>query len=163
MKVIKTSSALAVQGVGFISHRILLASDNMGFSLHKTVIPKGEPRHWHYKEHLEACYCVQGTGMLTNLTTGEAFSITPDTTYVLDNHDDHTFEATTDVVLISIFNPPVSGNEIHGDDGSYSLPPNYNRSKAHQIVHAVYDTCNEIDAIESVQDILNNKSHATTH
>ena len=105
---------------GFRSLRVLLAKDGMGFSVHKTIIPKGDPQHWHYKNHLEACYCIQGYGILTNLETGETFEITPDTCYVLDNHDDHTFQAFEEVILISIFNPPVSGNEVHLPDGSYA-------------------------------------------
>lgn len=158
MKVIHTKDAIAVKGLGFISHRILLAKDGMGFSLHKTVIPAGEPRHWHYKEHLEACYCVSGGGKLTNLATGEEHYITPDVTYVLDAHDDHTFEAYEETVLISVFNPPVTGQEIHGEDGSYLLPRNMNRGKAQQIVKAVNSTCNEYDATDMVQDILNGKT-----
>lgn len=158
MKVIHTKDAIAVQGLGFISHRILLAKDGMGFSLHKTVIPEGEPRHWHYKEHLEACYCISGTGVITNLTTGESFDIEPDVTYVLDSHDNHTFQALTDTVLISVFNPPVTGQEIHDEDGSYLLPRNMNRGKAQQIVEAVQSTCSTYDAIDMVQDILNGKT-----
>lgn len=104
---------------GFSSYRVLLARDGMGFSLHKTVIPKGDVQHWHYKNHLEACYCIAGVGVLTDLATGEKHVITPDTTYVLDDHDDHTFQALEDVVLISIFNPPVKGTEVHAEDGSY--------------------------------------------
>jgi len=112
-----------VHGTGFTSLRLLLARDGMGFSVHKTVIPKGGPYHWHYKQHLEACYCVEGSGILTNLETGKKYAIIPDTIYVLDNHDDHTFEALSDTVLISIFNPPVTGNEVHNQDGSYTLNP----------------------------------------
>lgn len=105
---------------GFVSYRFLLARDGMGFSLHKTVIPVGPPQHWHYKQHLEACYCVMGHGTLTNLKTGEKFAIVPDRCYVLDKHDDHTFQAHETTVLISVFNPPVTGKEVHGADGSYS-------------------------------------------
>ena len=104
---------------GFTSHRFLLASDGMGFSLHKTVIPKGDPQRWHYKYHKEACYCVSGRGILTNRLTGESFEIWPDTCYVLDSHDDHIFHALEDVVLVSVFNPPVRGSEVHQSDGSY--------------------------------------------
>lgn len=116
-----TGTKRHVKGVGFDSIRVLLEKDNMGFSLHKTIIPKGEARHWHYKNHLEACYCIQGKGILKNLETGIEYEIIPDTTYILDNHDDHTFQAIEDVILISVFNPPVTGNEIHNADGSYSL------------------------------------------
>jgi L-ectoine synthase len=105
---------------GFVSFRFLLERDGMGFSLHKTMIPKGPPQHWHYTHHLEACYCVSGGGTLTNLKTGAWFTILPDKCYVLDQHDDHTFEALQDTVLISVFNPPVTGNEVHGPDRSYA-------------------------------------------
>lgn len=108
-----------VVGEGFTSFRVLLERDNMGFSLHKTVIPKGGPYHWHYKEHLESCYCIKGQGIITNLDTGIGYHIKVDTTYILNNHDNHTFEALEDVVLISVFNPPVKGTEIHKEDGSY--------------------------------------------
>lgn len=103
------------------SLRVLLEKDNMGFSLHKTIIPKGQKGHWHYKHHQEACYCVSGYGELINLDTKQSFLIIPETTYVLDNYDNHTFEAFEDVVLISVFNPPVKGQEVHQEDGSYSI------------------------------------------
>ena len=106
---------------GFTSFRALLAKDGMGFSVHKTVIPAGPPQFWHYKNHLEACYCIAGKGLLTNYGTGEQWLIEPDAMYVLDQHDRHTFQALEETVLISIFNPPVTGREVHDEDGSYQL------------------------------------------
>jgi L-ectoine synthase len=103
------------------SLRIILDKDSMGFSVHKTIIPAGQVGIWHYKNHLEACYCIQGEAVLTNLETNEVFRISPDTLYALDKHDKHKFESITDVVLISIFNPPVKGGEIHKEDGSYEI------------------------------------------
>ena len=104
---------------GFVSYRILLERDRMGFSLHRTEIPVGPPQHWHYKHHREACYCIAGKGILVNLTTGKAYQIEPDVTYVLDAYDNHSFQATEPVVLICTFNPPVTGTEVHDADGSY--------------------------------------------
>lgn len=115
-----TASEVRCPNGGFISYRVLLEKDGMGFSLHKTVIPKGPVQHWHYLNHVEACYCIAGRGVLTNLATGEHFTIEPDVTYVLDDHDDHTFEALEDVVLICTFNPPVTGREVHDANGSYA-------------------------------------------
>lgn len=108
-----------IKGVGFRSIRVLLEKDNMGFSLHKTIIDQGGPYHWHYKNHLESCYCIAGYGQIKNLETGEVTEIRPDMVYILDNHDNHTFTAHTNVELISVFNPPVKGNETHKADGSY--------------------------------------------
>lgn len=104
---------------GFVSNRILLESDGMGYSLTKTEIPKGDWQHWHYKNHLETCYCVSGRGNLYDRGEGTTHDIYPGVTYVLDKHDDHDFMALEDTVLICVFNPPLKGKEVHRDDGSY--------------------------------------------
>ena len=129
---------------GFKSYRYLLESDGMGFTVNKTVIPKGEPQRWHYKNHLEACFCVSGGGILKSLETGASFTIAPDTMYVLDKHDEHTFQALEDTVLISVFNPPLVGNEVHGEDGSYCKAEDYHPLNGDDFESAM-DTRNEIN------------------
>ncbi len=119
MKVIDVNSLEGVKFTGGISKRPVLESDGMGFSVCRTFVPKGEPNHWHYQNHLEACYCIKGAGVLTNLETNEVHYIRPDVIYVLDNHDDHTFQALEDTILISIFNPPLKGDESHDEYGNY--------------------------------------------
>lgn len=126
MKVIKTSELAADRVVNYhagVSNRILLESDGMGYSMTKTVVAPGPHVFQHYKHHLETCYCVSGNATLTNATTGETFAIVPDTTYVLDKHDPHYFEAHEETVLICVFNPPLKGQEIHDADGSYAADP----------------------------------------
>ena len=110
---------------GFTSNRILLESDNMGYTLTKTVIPAGEEQHWHYKNHLETCYCISGRGVL-RWTEKQRDAITmcekviePDVIYALDKHESHYFQATEETVLICVFNPPLTGSEVHQEDGSY--------------------------------------------
>ena len=110
-----------VRGDGFESIRIVLEKDGMGFSVHKTLIPAGTKRVWHYKYHLETCYCIKGKAIVTNLANGDKHTISADTAYSLDDHDRHQFEALTDVVLISVFNQPVKGQETHKEDGSYEI------------------------------------------
>ena len=39
------------------SIRPVLEKDGMGFSVHKTMIRRGTIGRWHYKNHLESCYC----------------------------------------------------------------------------------------------------------
>ena len=136
-----------------ISMRPVLESDGMGFSIHKTIIPKGSKGHWHYKHHLESCYCIEGLGVLTNLENHEEYIIEPDTVYSLDKNDDHTFEALEDVVLISVFNPPVIGNEIHNEDGSYAPSPLI-KKKAREIVQTALCCQNVYDATDLVTEIL---------
>ena len=125
MKIIKTSELPIERQVEFhsgVSNRIVLAEDNMGFTMTKTVIEPGKQVFQHYKNHLESCYCVSGYAVLINAITGEHHQITPDTTYVLDKHDPHYFEAKETTVLICVFNPPLTGQEIHREDGSYAIP-----------------------------------------
>jgi L-ectoine synthase len=124
MKIKRISEIEGVKFTGGTSFRALLAKDEMGFSIMKTVIPKGGPHHWHYQNHLEACYCIKGKGEIVDLQTGFKSLITPDVVYVLDSHEDHTFEALEDTVLISVFNPPLQGNEKHDKDGVYGIPEN---------------------------------------
>lgn len=119
-KVSATKSPFVTSPDGaFTSFRMLTKKDGMGFGLCKTIIPKGGPHHWHYKHHLEACYCISGHGVIRSLDNGDEHQIGPDDMYVLDKNDDHVFTAFTDVVLISIFNPPLTGDEVHNKDGSY--------------------------------------------
>lgn len=124
MKIVKISN-LSKQRIvncpkgGFISHRILLEEDKMGYTMTKTIIPVNGKQFWHYKNHLETCYCVAGKGILTNRNTGEEFLIETDVIYILDKNDPHCFEAFEECVLICVFNPPLTGGEIHKEDGSY--------------------------------------------
>ncbi len=104
---------------GFVSCRFLVEKDKMGFAFTKTFIPKGSPQHWHYKHHLEACYCLSGKGILTDNTTLKQYDIVPESMYVLDKHESHFFQALEDTVLLCVFNPPLVGDEVHDLDGSY--------------------------------------------
>lgn len=119
MKVVKIEDLEGVKFTGGHSFRAVLANDFMGFAVMKTVIPKGGPYLWHYPRHVEACYCIAGEGILTDVESGTAHQIKVDTVYVLDKHERHTFEAVTDTVLISIFNPPLIGTEKHDENGQY--------------------------------------------
>lgn len=125
MRVIKTKDLPEDRVVhcpkgGFISNRILLEGDGAGYGMTKTVIPKGEKQYWHYKNHIESCYCVSGSATLENADTGETYDIGPDTTYILDKNDPHWFQALEETTLICVFNPPLKGGEVHGEDGSYT-------------------------------------------
>lgn len=104
---------------GWTSVRFLLKQDGMGFSFHETTFPAGLEFDMWYKYHYEAVYCYQGRGVITNRDTGESFDIEPGTLYALDNHDRHTLKAIEEMKLVCAFNPPVTGREIHDEDGAY--------------------------------------------
>ena len=112
-----------VRGPGWSSRRLLLASDGMGFSLNDTIVQDGAALTLEYKHHVEACYCIAGEGEITALNTGQTYRLQPFTVYALDQHDRHTVRAVNgDMRLICVFNPPLSGQEVHRDDGSYAPP-----------------------------------------
>ena len=120
--IIGTDREVKGEASPWVSRRLLLKKDGMGFSFHETIIPAGSEHEFHYKNHLEAVYCVSGNGSITNLETGETHEITDGTLYALDNHDHHQLHGgTEDMRLICAFNPPVTGQETHGPDGAYAL------------------------------------------
>jgi len=121
MKVVDSKNIKPVNFTGGKSKRVVVKSHNVGFGICETHVSKGGPYHWHYKNHLEACYCVSGIGFLTNLANDMCYKITEGVTYILDKNDDHLFEAITDVVLISVFNPPLIGDETHDSEGNYII------------------------------------------
>ncbi len=126
MKIVRLSDLIGtereVKGEGWISRRLLLKKDGMGFSFHDTVIPAGAELHLWYKNHLEAVYCVSGNGRIKDLATGEVHEISDGTLYALDKHDRHIlYGGSEDMRLVCAFNPPVTGNETHDADGSYEV------------------------------------------
>jgi L-ectoine synthase len=111
-----------VSGPGWSSLRMLVKSDNMGFSMNETIVQAGASLTLEYKNHLEGCYCVSGTGRVTDHATGTVHKIKAGVLYALDQHDNHTLTVDDgmDMFLISVFNPALQGDEVHGEDGSYS-------------------------------------------
>lgn len=109
---------------GWTSYRFLLKSDAMGFSMHETVFPAGLEVPMWYKYHVEAVYCYSGSGVITDLETNQQHEIEPGTLYALDKHDRHVLKAHSELRLVCVFNPPVTGREIHDKDGAYALPEN---------------------------------------
>lgn len=105
------------------SRRLLLRDDAMGFSLHDTTLYAGKRTPMQYRHHLEAVYCIEGEGWLDDLGSGQRHAIVPGMVYALDQHDRHVVEATTDLRLVCVFNPPLKGPENHDADGGYPLLP----------------------------------------
>jgi L-ectoine synthase len=93
----------------------------MGFSLHDTLIHPHKPLHLHYKHHLEAVYCIEGKAMILDLATGEEHQLRPGVVYALDNNDKHILTAFELSRFVCVFNPPVTGREVHDETGAY--PP----------------------------------------
>lgn len=102
------------------SRRMLTQSDEMGFTVCHTVVYRGTDSKIQYRRHLEACYCLSGSGKVISRDGTVKLAITPGTLYVLNQHDAHHLVAddSDDLVLISVFNPPLTGSEKHQLDES---------------------------------------------
>lgn len=105
----------------WVSRRLLLKKDGMGFSMHETTIFAGAELEMCYANHLEAVYCIAGSGEIEDLKTKARYPIEVGTLYALNEHDHHVLRASTEMKMVCVFNPPVVGNETHNASGAYEI------------------------------------------
>ena len=110
-----------VDSTNWRSRRLLLAGDGTTFSMHDTTIRAGTETHMWYANHLEAVYCVQGKGEVELVDDGRVYEIEDGTLYTLDGHEKHILRAETDMRMICVFTPPLTGRETHDERGVYPL------------------------------------------
>ena len=107
------------------SVRLSLKDDEMGFYIDTTTIYAGADFQMHYQNHLESVYCMSGEGEVETLDDSpngnRKYPIKPGTVYILDKHDKHILRAFKEMKMACVFNPPVTGNEVHNADGAYEL------------------------------------------
>jgi L-ectoine synthase len=113
------AEAKTVEWGNGISRRFLTESDGMGYTLTDTIVNAGTKSRLEYRNHLEACYCVEGEGEVVDMD-GNSFPITPGVMYALDKHDAHFLVAAphTDLRLICMFTPALRGDEVHSLDSA---------------------------------------------
>ena len=112
-------------GPGWTSLRLLVRSDGMGFSMTETQVLPGAALKLHYKNHVEACYCIAGQGTVVEQATGARHAIKPGVLNAHTPHDVHELHETprADALqLHSVISPALEGDEVHGPDGSYAAP-----------------------------------------
>ncbi len=106
----------------WVSRRLVLADDGVGFSFHDTIIRAGTETYIHYANHIEAVYCVGGNGEVHDIANNTTHKISDGMMYLLNNHDRHYLRGgTEDMRLICVFNPPLTGKEVHDENGHYPL------------------------------------------
>lgn len=111
-----------VRTENWTSRRVLLAQDGMGFSFHETVIFPGTETHIHYQNHLEAVWCIEGDGEVETVADGRKYALGPGVVYALDQHDEHWLRGGREPLrVICVFNPPLTGREVHDASGVYPL------------------------------------------
>lgn len=112
---------IAAENGNWVSRRFLLRADGMGFSVHETTVFAGTETYIHYKNHVEAVYCVGGEGEIEDLESGQVHPISDGTLYALNHHERHYLRARTDMRMICVFNPALTGSEVHDREGAYPL------------------------------------------
>ncbi|MBZ2199410.1 MULTISPECIES: ectoine synthase [Occultella] len=103
------------------SKRIILAKEGVGFSVHETTLYAGTVNDFWYANHIEAVFIVEGEGEITDLATGETHQLGPGSLYLLNDHDKHQVRPRTQMRTVCVFNPPVTGREVHDENGVYPL------------------------------------------
>ena len=103
------------------SKRLILAREQVGFSMHETVLDAGSVNDFWYAHHVEAVFVVAGEGELLDKETGITYQLAPGSLYLLDGHEHHQLRPKTEMRTVCVFNPPVTGREVHDEDGVYPL------------------------------------------
>ncbi|MFC9897933.1 ectoine synthase [Nocardia sp. NPDC127579] len=106
---------------GWRSKRIVLGGDGVGFSFHETTIEANTTHVFHYQNHVEAVWLIEGEGTLTDLDNNVTYPLGPGSMYLLDGHEKHRLVTRTRMRMMCVFNPPVTGQEVHDENGVYPL------------------------------------------
>ncbi|MEV6066512.1 ectoine synthase [Nocardia sp. NPDC052001] len=124
--IVRTTSEITgtdrdVAEAGWRSKRIVLGGDGVGFSFHETTIEAGTEHEFHYRNHVEAVWLVEGDGTLEDLDNGVTYDLGPGSMYLLNGHEKHRLRTRTRMRMLCVFNPPVTGKEVHDENGVYPL------------------------------------------
>ncbi len=103
------------------SKRIILAKEGVGFSVHGTTLYAGTVNDFWYANHIEAVFVTEGEGDLYDKDNDVTHRLGPGSVYVLDGHERHQLRPRTRMRTVCVFNPPVTGREVHDENGVYPL------------------------------------------
>jgi len=102
-------------------HRPLLSADGIGLSLSDLTTKPGLGIDLWYRHHVEANYLVEGSAEILDKATGQTHALVPGDLFVIGPRDKHRVSNTNGARWLSVFNPPITGNERYDDLGGY--PP----------------------------------------
>lgn len=97
------------------SFRLVNKGEQLGFGVAHTVVKAGTSSKLKYESHLEACYCISGTGKVVSADGEIELVIEPGVLYGLDENDAHVLcaDEDSDMHLVSVFSPALEGHERH--------------------------------------------------
>jgi len=110
-----------VAGGSARSIRALTQKHQLGFTLCDVRLQAGNRTELWYKHHWEANIVLDGQGTVTDLSTDQSWPLSPESVYIVGPDDRHSVESETNLHLLSLFNPPLKGDERHDEEGT--LPP----------------------------------------
>lgn len=116
-----TDTDADIKAENWRSKRIVLSKDGAGFSVHETTLYAGTVNEFWYANHVEAVFIVEGEGEITDFGTGITHQLAPGSIYLLNDHDKHEVRPRTEMRTVCVFNPPVTGREVHDENGVYPL------------------------------------------
>jgi len=116
---VKASGGFGQKAGAWSSARYLLKPDELGFTMTMTTVVAGNELELEYKNHVEANLIIEGRLLLNDISGGIERELGPGDMYALDKHDRHRLKALTDVTLVCVFTPALTGSETHDADGSY--------------------------------------------
>lgn len=93
------------------SRRLLVADDGRGYTVTDTYVRPGTSTLLRYDNHLESCYCVEGSGRVE--VGGTVFELGPGTLYAPEKGEEHLLTTTAGMRLICVFSPALTGDENH--------------------------------------------------
>jgi L-ectoine synthase len=97
--------------------RMLTKADGVGFGFSDVRLATGAEAILWYKHHWQANHIISGSGEVTDMTTGQTWELGPSMAYTVGPKARHRVRAHTDIHLLSVFSPPLMGDEQHGEDG----------------------------------------------
>ncbi len=116
-----TGTERDVRAENWRSKRIVLAGDGVGFSVHETVLQAGTVNDFWYANHIEAVFITEGEGELYDKDNDTTHRLAPGSIYVLNGNERHQLRPRTLMRTVCVFNPPVTGREVHDENGVYPL------------------------------------------
>ncbi|MFE4535580.1 ectoine synthase [Streptomyces scopuliridis] len=104
-----------------LSRRFIVAADGLDYSITDTTVRAGTKSRLEYRNHIESCYCIEGSGEVIELD-GTSHPIVPGRLYSLNEHDAHYLVASPheDLRLVCVFSPALQGDEVHQLDEQVS-------------------------------------------